>query len=109
MSRRTIYEHLYGVAACVQLVGDAEFARHVADLAVACKFIVYPQVEAGVNALKIQIDLVAIKPLGGDVYLAAIERRGVHIRHVRGIDRERIIHICVVGRVIAAVKEGLPA
>ena len=103
------HKHLHGVFARTELVGNVELARHVADLAVADKAVVHPEVKAGIHALKVKIYLPALELFGRDIHLAAVKSRGIGIGNVRRIDREGIVHVRIVGRVIAAVGKGLPA
>ena len=102
-------QYLECVLSGVQLLRYPEFACHMAYLTVTDKNIVHPKIKAGVHALKIHVNLASFKAGSRNVNLAPIERRGIFVRNMRGIDRERIVAVCIVRCIISAVKHCLPA
>ena len=101
------HQHLDAVFTCVQVRGDINFAGHMADLAVGNEGIVDIEVEAGVYALKIDAHRL-LQHLGVHVKAARVHAAGIDFGDVGGIEREGVDHVCIVGRVVAAAKHGLP-
>jgi hypothetical protein len=80
----------------------------MADLAVAYELIVDVNVEAGINALEVEVDILARKVILGKLKATCIERGGVSIGNVRGINGVGVVYVCVVGSVVALTENCLP-
>ena len=88
--------------------GYVNFACHVADLAVRGEFIVYPYVESGVNALEIEVNLLACHSCRNGE-LTGVKSAGVFVGNKRRVVGDGIVYVCVVRNVIAASESHLPA
>ena len=86
---------------------DIEFACHVAYLAVADKFSVYPKIEAGIDTFKIE-EKVTAEVIFVNLKVTDINSARVVVRDIRRIARVRVIRIRVVRHVIALIKCHLP-
>ena len=89
------HQHRQRIRAVRQHVGHIELARGVRDLRIPDEHAVEPHVEAGIHTLEIQE-----RPRRGGI-TAMLERMQVHaarivLRHIRRIERERIVHIRVL-------------
>ena len=99
------HEHRHGVLALDQKVRNVEFARRVRNLAVARELLVDPEVEAGIDALEVQVRA-ARSVLRADLKAAQIQPAGVLIRHEGRVKRDRVadvrVHVAVVAGVLPA-------
>ena len=92
----------------MELVRDLEFAGHVADLAVSYELVIDVKVEAGVNALEVDVDLLARKIILGKLKAASIKSRRICIGNVGRINGVGVVYIGVVGCVVSLAENGLP-
>ena len=102
------YYHLKGIDAFLEVIGYVALGGHMAYLAVAGKSVVDKEIEAGVNAFKIDINLFAVKLFSGDIYASYVEGAGVIIRNVRGVCREGIVFVSIVRCIVISCGIGLP-
>ena len=94
----------YPVFAGPGLIGDAELAGAVADLTVAREFAVDPEIEAGIDALKIQIPFVPAFRLR-EAEHGLISAAGIFTGDIRRLKRNRIADVDVL---MAVISEALP-
>ena len=98
------HQHGQGVVAGGEVAGDVELAGGVGHLAVAHKLAVYPQVEAGVHALKVQEP--AVGGGVGHIDVAHVQAAGVLLGDIGRVAGEGVAH---VGVHVAAIAVVLPA
>ena len=101
-------ENLDFILPCMNEGGYVNFACHVADLAVRGELIVYPYVESGVNALEIEVNLLACHSCRNGE-LTGVKSAGVFVGNKRRVVGDGIVYVCVVRNVIAASESHLPA
>jgi hypothetical protein len=80
----------------------------MADLAVSYEFVVDVKIEAGVNALEVDIDILARKIILGQLKRASVKSRRIGIGNVGRINGVGVVYVSVVGSVVALAENGLP-
>ena len=80
----------------------------MADLAVADELIVDVEIEAGVNALEVDVDLSARKIILAELEIARIERRGIDVGNVGRVNGVGVVYVGVVRCVVTFAENCLP-
>ena len=102
-------EHLYIVLACVEIGGNIYLAGHMADLTVCGELVVYKEIEAGVNALKVDENRLLGENVAGHCEVSAVKAAGVVLGNVWRVYGERVVDIRVVWSVVSLPPLCLPA
>ena len=97
------YEHVDAVAGGADIVCYVKFADFMGDLRKACKPAVHIQIKTGIYPLEEQICTISPQDLFFRIEKAAEVERGIHRRHARRIEHERIADVGILKMVVAVI------
>ena len=92
----------------MEILADLKLRGHVADLAVAHELPIDEEVEAGVHALKVEVDGLPLQHGGVKLDRTAVEAAGVIVGDEGRVYGDGVGHVDVVGCIVAPTQHGLP-
>ena len=95
-------QHSQLIVAFLDIGSDVKLAGRVGNLAVSDVLTIHPDIEAGVNAFKIQVSLRRFR-IHSVFEIADIRTAGIIIRHIGRICRERILDVRVLMLIVTMV------
>ena len=104
------HKHFKCIFACAKVFGYIDLAGHMADLTVCREIVVYKKIEAGVNALKIYVNLSVTKLIFVHQEASHIKSATVSVsRYKRRLNGKGIIDVGVIRCIISVFVAHLPA
>jgi hypothetical protein len=80
----------------------------MADLAVSYELVVDKKIEAGINTLEVDVDLLAAEIFLCELEIADVERGRIDVGNVGRINGVGVVYVGVVGGIVSLAENGLP-